>query len=94
MCGRSYGHLKAPVNKCIGLPPALKISRPLLSYSLKCRKPVFRLTRLAIFSYGLEGLEAILTRMNTAKISHPRKPLMLAELPTAINSDKQLSTTI
>jgi hypothetical protein len=94
MCGRSYGHLKAPVNKCIGLPPALKISRPLLSYSLKCRKLVFRLTRLAIFSYGALCLEAVLTRINAAKLSHPRKPLMLAGLPTAINSNKQLSTTM
>jgi hypothetical protein len=43
---------------------------------------------------GAPGLEAILTGMNTAKISHPRKPLMLAGLPTAIDSHQQLSTTM
>ena len=49
---------------------------------------------ISYFSYGAPGLEAVLTRMNTAKISHARKPLMLAELPTAIDSHQQLSTTM
>jgi hypothetical protein len=41
--------------------------------------------QISYFSYGAAGLKAVLTRMNTAKISHPRKPLMLAGLPTAIS---------
>jgi hypothetical protein len=49
---------------------------------------------ISYFSYGDAGLEAVLTRMNTAKISHPRNALMLAELPTAINSHQQLSTAM
>jgi hypothetical protein len=39
-------------------------------------------------------LEAIPTRMNIAKISHARKPLILADLPTAIDSHQQLTTTM
>lgn len=49
---------------------------------------------VSYFSYRPPGLEAIPTRINTAKISHARKPLTLAELRTAINSHQQLSTTM